>query len=78
MFFELNLYSEELKMNTPVNVILPDRVEEGQTYKTLWLLHRKGRGKSAYPTSASYDLPRNGKNDGESQALPGGREIAHY
>ena len=39
MFFELNLYSKELKMNTPVNVILPDRVEEGQTYKTLWLLH---------------------------------------
>ena len=39
MFFELNLHSKELKMNTPVNVILPDRVEEGQTYKTLWLLH---------------------------------------
>lgn len=37
MFFELNLYSEELKMNTQVNVILPDRIEG--SYKTLWLLH---------------------------------------
>lgn len=37
MFFELNLYSEELKMNTQVNVILPDHVEG--SYKTLWLLH---------------------------------------
>lgn len=39
MFFELNLYSKELKMNTQVSVILPDTVEEGQDYKTLWLLH---------------------------------------
>ncbi len=39
MFFELNLYSKELKMNTQVSVILPDTVEEGKSYKTLWLLH---------------------------------------
>ena len=39
MFFEMNVPSNELKCSTQVNVILPNNLKEGDTYKTLWLLH---------------------------------------
>ena len=39
MFLELHFQSKALKRQTTVNVLLPDGIEEGQTYKTLWLFH---------------------------------------
>ena len=39
MFLELNIFSTELKMNTQLCVILPERKEEDPPFKTLWLLH---------------------------------------
>lgn len=41
-FFQMNYYSHALQMFTELNIILPDRVKdlkEGETYKTLYLLH---------------------------------------
>ena len=40
MFLEMNFKSNELKRQTQVFVLLPDKKEESNdTYKTLWLLH---------------------------------------
>ena len=40
MFLEINFKSDELKRQTQVYVLLPDKKEESNdTYKTLWLLH---------------------------------------
>ena len=38
MFFEMAMKSEELSRHVHVNVLIP-KVEDGQEYKTLWLLH---------------------------------------
>ena len=39
MFLELRFKSKELKRETTVNVLLPEVIEEGKPYKTLWLFH---------------------------------------
>ena len=39
MLLELNFSSKELKKNTQVNVVIPDNREEGESLKTVWLLH---------------------------------------
>lgn len=40
MHLELNLRSSELNKNTGVNIIIPNKFkEDGESYKTVWLLH---------------------------------------
>ena len=38
-FLHMERMSAELQITTPVNLIVPDRLEEGKKYPVLWLLH---------------------------------------
>lgn len=54
MFFEMTLGSSQLKCNTQVNVILPDRWE-GESFKTLWLLHGLSDNHTAWVRNTSIE-----------------------
>lgn len=54
MFLEMTLGSNQLKCNTQLNVILPDRWE-GESFKTLWLLHGLSDNHTAWVRNTSIE-----------------------
>ena len=70
MFLELSYSSKELRMNTHVNVIIPDKkLESGESYKTLWLFHGLAGDHSSWMRSSCIE--RYANEHGIAVVMPG-------
>lgn len=67
MFFEMNVYSKSLRMQTQVNIILPDEKVK-RPYKTLWLLHGLSDNHTSWMRNTSIE--RYAKEYGLAVVMP--------